>query len=364
MASKQRRRLYEGFGVLEQEQKNNSENSTNANETFIEEAKFELKNGVEKELKQGLNTVSTTFKHSFKNTETTSISVEMESKQTAKQSRNRVEQHGLDTIVGKEKEFLFFISYECQKNGALYTEPLTSEKLKSVLNHSTDGLKTVIYRLGQKSLIHKRNVKSGRSGWVVFELEKDIYDQLISDKHYFNTISTRFKHTSKESLNGGYSSNDLYLNKNTITTEPTFKIPENLKSVGIGQKNLESILNLKILSGDEIQESLNHYAYDIEKGVKPNLALFFGVLRKGSNYISQKYSIELQTQIEAEILRINKAKNHEAENLKSELYLKFQDYKNNNPRFIEEIKNSQRFNISENILENIAFSKFCELNND
>ena len=33
-------------------------------------------------------------------------------------------------------------------------------------------------------------------------------------------------------------------------------------------------------------------------------------------------------------------------------------------RIIEEIKNSQRFNISENILENIAFSKFCELNND
>lgn len=347
MASKPRRRLYEGFGVLEQESKKI-------------ESKPESKS-VEIDSKVSFNTLQTEFQHTSNGEQTQMSGVEKEFEESSKNTSNGVEKHYLDSIVGRERDFLFYIAYQCQKNGSLNTEPLTSEVLRKDLNHSTDGLKTVIYRLSQKQLIHKKSVKAGRSGWVVFQLSKDLYDQIISHKHFFNTLSTHFKLGSKESLNGGYNSNELK-NLNTITAEEKshFLIAENLSKIGIGQKQLGSILNLGVLSFDDVQSSLDQYSYDLSKGKKPNLALFFGILRKGSGYISQQYSEILESEIKKEIDRIQRTQELEKEKLKSEMYEKFQSFKNENPQFLDEVRKAQSFQVSDQVLENLAFARFCE----
>ena len=87
-------------------------------------------------------------------------------------------------------------------------------------------------------------------------------------------------------------------------------------------------------------------------------------LRKGSSYVSQEYTQILEAEISKELSRISRHQELEKEKLKSEMYQKFQLYKNNNPQFVQEVQKAQSFQISDQVLENIAFSKFCEMDND
>lgn len=344
-----RRRLYEGFGMLEQvQEKENLPTKKDINSVEIV---------LERSLKQSLNSVGTEFVD-------TTNSVEIVLEQSLKQSLNSVEQLHFNTIVGKEREFLFYIAYQCQKTGSLITENLTSEQFKKDLNYSTDGLKTVIYRLTKKSILKRNSTKIGRSGWVKFELTKENYNLIIKHKEYLNTIQTRFKHPFKESLNGGYNNNE-YINKNTNTEEHIFSIADNLSSFGIGQKQLNSILKLNELSSEDIQLSLDNYSYDLQKNkIKANLNLFFGILRKKSQYISQEYSQNLEQEISKELKRIQSTKELEKEKAKMEMMIKYESYKIENPHFLEQVKNKQKFQVSGEVLENIAFQEFTERNQE
>lgn len=274
----------------------------------------------------------------------------------------------VDGVVGLQRKILDIFFKKAQLNASLNTGKIYTEVLAEQLNCTVETVRTSIQRLEKKSHIVRDSFKKGRGGFSTYSLTNDSYQKIAIEnnsktslKHNENISNTETKTETK--TQAPYSSS---INLNNTTTEEAaqFSIAENLSKVGIGQKQLISILNLGTLSFDDIQSSLDQYSYDLSKNKKANLALFFGILRKGSSYVSQEYTQILEVEISKELSRISRYQELEKVKLKSEMYQKFQIYKNNNPKFIEEIKSSQRFNISENILENIAFSKFCEMNND
>lgn len=278
-------------------------------------------------------------------------------------------EHHLDTIVGKEREFLFFLAKQCQKNGSLITPPLTIEKIKAVLSYSSDGVKTVVYRLSNKGLITRDKNKKGRAGWVCYALKKEIYDQIIRQEDFINGVELVLKQALKQGLNEPYSNNSNLIknNNNNEPTEVVFKIPENISALGISQKSLQAIVRDDFLSKEEVQQSLEHYSHDLSKNlVRLKSAQFImGVLRNKTPYISSQFAQDEAKAVQAEIARIKQIQSDRAELAELQLREQFEDYKLKNPNFLDEIKQGNSFLAKSNskILDEIAFGKFKEIIN-
>ena len=172
-------------------------------------------NGVETVLEQPPNSVGMVLKNL--------IGVELVSKVGSERSLNTIYptpiSHHLDTIVGREREFLFFVANQCQKNGSLKTPPLTIEKVKTVLSCSKDSIKTVVYRLTQKSILSRETRKMGRGGWVCFSLPKTIYDQILSQEDFRNGVEMVLKVGSEQGLKSSSKIDSIYNNTNYLSGE-------------------------------------------------------------------------------------------------------------------------------------------------
>lgn len=335
-----------------------------------------INNGVEKVFKQETNSVELVSNENFNSVELVSKNtngVEKVLEWSLKQGLDTIKStpigHHLDTIVGKEREFLFFLAKQCQKNGSLITPPLTIEKIKTVLSYSNDGIKTVVYRLSNKGLITRDKNKKGRAGWVCYSLKKEIYDQILRQEDFNNGVELVLKQALKQGLNEPYSNNSNLI-KNYNNNEPAefdFQIPENISALGISQKSLQAIVRDNFLSKDEVQQSLEHYSHDLSKNlVKLKSAQFImGILRNKTPYISTHFAQDEAKAVQAEIARIKQIQSERVELAELQLREQFEDYKLKNPNFLEEIKSGNQFlrSSSPKILDEIAFGKFKELIN-
>lgn len=319
--------------------------------------------GVEKVSEDQLNSVGMVLKKS----NGVGLVSEVGSEQCLNTISSTPIEHHLDTIVGREREFLFFIANQCQKNGSLTTPPLTIEKIKIVLSCSNDSIKTVVYRLTQKNLLIRDKRKMGRAGWVSFSLPKTIYDQILSQEDFRNGVGMVLKVGSEQGLKSLYNSNSSLKENNNKEPEleiPNFEIPENLKALGIGQKPLAVIVRDNFLTHEEVQASLNHYSHDIAKNlVKVKGANFlFGCMRNKTPYISSNYAEAETRAINQEIARIKQIQ-AEREELK-ELKLKedYEQFLAKNPEWLEELKKENQFLAKSPIglLSKMGFEKWRE----
>lgn len=332
-------------------------------------------NGVEKVSKQEANSVGMVLSGELNSVELVSKNsngVEKVLEWSLKQGLDTIKatpiEHHLDTIVGKEREFLFFLAKQCQKNGALITPPLTIEKIKTVLSYSNDGIKTVVYRLSNKGLITRDKNKKGRAGWVCYSLKKEIYDQILRQEDFNNGVELVLKQALKQGLNEPYSNSSLNKDINTKEAEaPEFQIPDNLRSLGIAQKSLQAIVKEDLLDFNEIQESLNSFSFDISKNVVKNktAGFFFGILRNKTPYISSQYAQEQERAIKEQVAKYQAIQSQREQLLELELREQFEAHKLKNPNFLEEIKAGNQFlkSSSPKILDEIAFGKYKELIN-
>jgi len=291
-------------------------------------------------------------------------SVETESKQ----SLNGVENLDSNLLIGREKQLLEFVVFECQRVGSLETEPLTVERFKETLNASTDAVKTAIKRLASKGFISRGFRKNGRSGWVQYQVPRSIYERVL----YSKTVSNRSLNSvgsvserrpeqgSKQGLNVPYSSsNYLNINTNTIAAE-ILSIPENLRRFGISVTNLQNLISSGKATQEVVERSLAALSFDVERGKTGNLAnILFGVLGSGREYISQKYSESLQKELDEELARIQRAEESQRKLTETKLQIRFRAFLNENPTFLEEIRGQHRgFVQTQELLEKMAFEEF------
>ena len=321
------------------------------------------------ESKQSLNGVENEVTVSKRSPELGLNSVETESKQ----SLNGVENLDSNLLIGREKQLLEFVVFECQRVGSLETEPLTVERFKETLNASTDAVKTAIKRLASKGFISRGFRKNGRSGWVQYQVPRSIYERVL----YSKTVSNRSLNSvgsvserrpeqgSKQGLNVPYSSsNYLNINTNTIAAE-ILSIPENLRRFGISPTNLQNLINSGKTTQDVVGRSLAALRFDVDHGKTGNWAnILFGVLGTGREYISQKYSETLQKELDAELARIQQVEERQKKLAETKLQIQFREFLTENPNFLEEVREKHKgFVKTQDLLEKMAFEEFKSLPN-
>jgi DNA-binding MarR family transcriptional regulator len=330
--------------------------------TVLERSPEQGLNGVQSESKQCLNGVENTLTVLERSPEQGLNGVQSESKQCL----NGVENADPNLLIGREKQLLEFVVFECQRIGSLETEPLTIERFKETLNTSTDAVKTAIKRLSAKGFISRGFRKNGRSGWVQYQVPKFVYERVLYSKTVSNrsligvqSVSERRPELGpKQGLNAPYSSsNNLNINTNTI------ELPENLRRFGISVVNLQNLVTSGKTTQEVIERSLAALSFDVGNGKTGNLAnILFGVLGTGREYISQKYSETLQAELERELKRISEAEETQKRVAEIQLKEKFQKFTIENPQFLESVKTQHKGYIQNpELLEKIALEKFKAL---
>ena len=316
-------------------------------------------NSVTSESKQSPNGVEKDLTVSKRSSEQGLNSVTSESKQ----SPNGVENIDSNLLIGRERQLLDFLVFECQRIGSLQTEPLTIERIKEVLNASTDAVKTAIKRLTSKGFISRGFRKNGRSGWVQYQVSKTTYERVLYSKTVskrgLNSVESaserRPEQGPKQGLNSSYSnSNNLNINTNTI------ELPESLRRFGISTVNLQALVTSGKTTQEVVERSLAALSFDVENGKTGNLAnILFGVLGSGREYISQKYSESLQKELDEELARIQRAEESQRKLTETKLQIRFRTFLNENPTFLEEIRGQHRgFVQTQELLEKMAFEEF------
>ena len=229
-----------------------------------------------------------------------------------------------ESLVGHERNLLSLIFSECLRVGSLIAPPLTLDFIEERLECRSGTAKTVIHRLIKKGFMYRSESKTGRGGWIKFELPKNLYQNLrireTDNKRVTNGYQTGNKQVTKRvtervTKSPSSSSSDLLLikkliKKNTTTTTPLdeglgIDIPDNLKEIGFGASQTSHVFNnaKNPLTPQELQDSLDAFSYDLKQElIKPKtspLNFLMGVLLKRGAYTSEAILIESKKEIES-----------------------------------------------------------------
>jgi predicted transcriptional regulator len=272
-------------------------------------------------------------------------------------------------LVGLQKKIIEIVYRFCRVNGEKTTDKISLEFLASNCKASTAVVQVTTRRLISKGVLTKFDSKEGRGGWTRYSLPEIVYKELFqyetenklstNTEQTENKLSTQPRTEPRTSV--PYSSSNDFDKKNTITTgADTLIIPENLRRFGISTVNLQNLINLGKATQEVIERSLGALSFDVENGKTGNLAnIFFGVLGTGREYISQKYSEALQIELDSELTRIKDTEEIEKKLQETKLQMKFKEYLEQNPEFIESVKNRHKtFVNSPSVLEKVAFEEF------
>ncbi len=272
-------------------------------------------------------------------------------------------------LVGLQKKIIEIVYRFCRVNGEKTTDKISLEFLASNCKASTAVVQVTTRRLISKGVLTKFDSKEGRGGWTRYSLPEIVYKELFqyetenklstNTEQTENKLSTQPRTEPRTSV--PYSSSNDFDKKNTITTGAEFlTIPENLRRFGISTVNLQNLINLGKATQEVIERSLGALSFDVENGKTGNLAnIFFGVLGTGREYISQKYSETLQIELDSELARIKDTEEIEKKLQETKLQMKFKEYLEQNPEFIESVKNRHKtFVNSPLVLEKVAFEEF------
>ena len=275
-------------------------------------------------------------------------------------------------LVGLQKKIIEIVYRFCRVNGEKTTDKISLEFLASNCKASTAVVQVTTRRLISKGVLTKFDSKEGRGGWTRYSLPEIVYKELFqyetenklstNTEQTENKLSTQPRTEPRTSV--PYSSSNDFDKKNTITTgADALTIPENLRRFGISTVNLQNLINSGKATQEVIERSLGALSFDVENGKTGNLAnIFFGVLGTGREYISQKYSEALQIELDSELTRIKDTEEIEKKLQETKLQMKFKEYLEQNPEFLESVKNRHKtFVNSPSVLEKVAFEEFKAL---
>lgn len=263
----------------------------------------------------------------------------------------------LTEIVGLQRSVLVLIYQECKKARSRITPPITLDHIAHQLQTSTGSIKMTLRRLVTKGCIIRGEFKNGRAGWTKYELLDTYYQDLL---HLENESSTAIElgfgrnrtknkvETNRQQIDNKsisqqgtelFSSSSSYIN---TTTKDTDSLTNNewanidiepLKEIGFQKYHLEQIKNHGGLTIEEVQESINAFAFDlktnnIENKLKgPPINYFMGIMRKRAPYIPPANYEDLQTQTLRLYLERKKSEQKIKENLEKEIFsLAYKDW--------------------------------------
>lgn len=216
---------------------------------------------------------------------------------------------GFEVLVGNEKNLLVLIFEECLRIGSLVSPEITLSHISERLEISPGVAKMVIHRLVKKGFIERASSKTGRGGWIKFSITKDLYQDLRIRRTDSKQVTIGYqtdnkqvtKRVTEQITKPSCSSSNLNIN-NTTTTEPDLwlSVPKNLDG-RVSIRQLRDFVKQNLISAEDLQSSLDGFAYDLEKGsIRAKngnpVAVFIGAVKSGG-YISHSYLSEFKASL-------------------------------------------------------------------
>ena len=202
-------------------------------------------------------------------------------------------------VVGLQRQVLLTIFSILQSNGSRTSPPIAIEVIARRVNTTVGNTQNAIKELIKKNLILRKDFQRGRGGWTIYELEETIFSTL--DKEKIRESLENLQRVSIQQMGAtiretGPNSSSVILKENKKLH--TIQIPEDLKTL-ISSKEVSSILEKGLLPEEDLQRSLEHFAYDSKNNLvrakTSPVNLLFGLLRSGKPYRSLKL-IELENE--------------------------------------------------------------------
>ena len=213
-------------------------------------------------------------------------------------------------LSGLQKNILILIYDLCRIKGERTTTPLSIEHLYLKLASTRLSVQKSIQRLEQKHLLIRKEFRSGRGGWTVYELPEGVWNEILqnetSDKFRTNlgqlSDKPRTEPRTEPRTTPSCSSSNLNINNTTttpLTLEPDLwlSVPKNLEG-RISLKQLRDFVKQGFITPEDLQSSLDGFSYDLARNaIKSKLgnpvAILIGAVKSGG-YISQSYLSELK----------------------------------------------------------------------
>jgi hypothetical protein len=210
----------------------------------------------------------------------------------------------LDRLVGTQKKIFDFLLDICITRDENSTGPISTLHIASYADSSYNTTKVMIYRLNKIGLISRLEGKRCKGGYINVEIPKSVKIVAMKTKNY--GIEPGYKPGYKP----GYSASSSSIYKNTTTSET-----ENLSLGGLEEEWLEidikplakinfaqthlfQIASEKKLTPQMVQDSIYHFAFDLEHNKKREeikkdpVAFFMGILRKKGEPYNQPSNYE------------------------------------------------------------------------
>ncbi len=271
----------------------------------------------------------------------------------------------LSEIIGDERQFLFFIFKHLEFQASRETLPITTHELKITFSKKSKAISNLIDRLVGKNVLKIKKSARGNASWRIFFIPEKTFNE-IRDHHSISQSLASHSPFDKPVHRPGNAPNSSSKDNNYINTT-IFQIPEEIKHL-ISGREVSSLLEKDLLSAEDIQRSLDHFSYDFKnnlvKAKTSPINLLFGLMRSGRPYKSLTLLEEENRELHQYQVQLQKLENENKRLKEVQLKEKFIQFKKENPDFLESIRKEQKFELSNEVLEEISFSKFLEKTNN
>ncbi len=248
------------------------------------------------------------------------------------------------SLVGLQRNIILFIYSSCKLARSKSTDALTLEHIAQTLQTSSGSVKTTLQRLEKKNYIERISFKNGRGGWSKYELSEILFRELLQLETE-NKVTTNWQQTENKVVAkvATEPATTLLSSSSYINTTTNYKagalakieLTESLTLIGFNQGHIEQLLRDSSLGSEEIQNSLNAFAFDlgfedVKRKVRSPIGLIMKLLKNGQAYISEKGYESEEDRLYRELIERADKKNEEKKNLKSKLVeIKFEEWLEN-----------------------------------
>jgi len=208
----------------------------------------------------------------------------------------------INTLFGKELDFVYYLVSLCEKECSLRTQPIFSKDLISHLSLKPSHVRNIISRLNKKNILSIVLFNNGKHASRIFEFDKEIYSIIVNRKNKKTQVSSEDVEGEKEIEDN---------KKNPFDVDVSNIDFSSMEEYGFNTSHLIQIYREYDdkpdfrLSSDIIQDSIDAMAFDLKhnnviKDFKnsPSVVLL-SLLKKGKPYSSKTPEKFLSPQAEA-----------------------------------------------------------------
>lgn len=234
----------------------------------------------------------------------------LNTEQNTEKLKNKTQKaHKVDTNIsfaalsGIQRDIIILIFNHCKIAKQDSTNEISISYISTSLNIRIGSIKNSISRLEQKKFVTRLEYKIGRGGWSRYKLSDSLYSELLylEKTHKLDTKYTQIEHkpdteqhTEQHTMPASSSS---LINKTTTETNNKNELPDEWLNTDI---ELLDIINFHKghliqlfrhgLDLDVVQQSINHYAFDLIENEKAKqiktdpLSFFMGIMKRSGYY--------------------------------------------------------------------------------